>query len=558
MNIRKILIYIAVAIVGVMLWQAWVKDNPEQKSVPTTTAQQQAPASPESFTPDAYTPNKEADKQAKTTPEAVQPSSGKIISVTTDVFQIGINLAGGNIVDAKLPGYPVSLEQKNQPIQILKSNKDNLYISQSGLTNIPDKTPLQFTASQSDYQLQAGQDQLTVTLTAKTKNGLTVTKEYIFKRKNYSVQANITVKNDSNTAWQGSVFNQIIRKNVPVVTSYHSSSYDGAAYYTPNTPYTKLPYKKMLESDLNLSVTGGWVAMQQQYFISAWVPAQNQNYRYYSRMTEKNGTDVTNKMFIVGYVMPQMNLAPQQSASETSTLYVGPEIATNLKKLAPGLEATIDYGWLYPISKIIFSLMAAIHSVVGNWGWSIILVTLLIKIVFYWFSDKSYKSMAKMRNLQPKIDSLKERLGDDKQAMSKAMMELYRKEKVNPMGGCLPMLIQVPVFIALYYVLIESVQLRQAPWILWVHDLSVRDPYFILPILMGASMLLQTYISPKPADPMQAKIMYLMPVIFTVIFWSFPAGLVLYWLTNQLLSIAQQWYVFKTYKPEKVSHKKKK
>ncbi len=298
--------------------------------------------------------------------------------------------------------------------------------------------------------------------------------------------------------------------------------------------------------------------MQQQYFLSAWVPNQNTVNHYYSHVTVPKDSTGKNDIYTLGYVTPALSLAPGQSGSSQSTLYVGPEIASNLQPLAKGLDLTIDYGWLWWLSKILFWIMKHINSVVHNWGWTIVLTTALIKIVFYWFSDKSYRSMAKMRQVQPRMQALKERFGDDKQALTKATMELYKKEKINPMGGCLPMLIQIPVFFALYYVLIEAVQLRQAPFIFWIHDLSVKDPFYILPILMGASMFLQQRLSPPPPDPTQAKIFMFLPLIFTVFFLSFPAGLVLYWLTNNVLSIAQQYYVMKTFDPKKEKQKRKK
>jgi YidC/Oxa1 family membrane protein insertase len=553
MNIRKIVLYCAVAVVGIFLYQAWLKDYGNQPA-PVAAA---TPA--QNVSPEAYAPS---DQEKAVAPAASAPSpvsaedNGKIITVNTDALQVGINLKGGNVVSVKLPKYPEKQSVPNVPIQILNPNPDQIYVAQTGLTNV--KGPITFTTEKDNYDLALGEKSLTIKLVGKTSNGLEITKAYTFDSNSYAIELKTTVKNNSGSNWSGSLFNQITRKNLPVETSFHSRSYDSTSYFMPDKPYTQLPYKEMLKQDLNVTVPGGWVAMQQKYFLSAWVPSQDQSNRYYSHVLGKSGDNADNKIFILGYMMPTMTLANGAESSTNSKLYVGPEVAKNLKVLAPGLDATIDYGWLYPISKIIFAMMSFIHKIVGNWGWSIVLVTLLIKVMFYWFSDKSYKSMAKMRAAQPKIEALKARYPDDKAAQSKAMMEFYRKEKINPMGGCLPMLIQIPVFIALYYVLIESVELRQAPWILWIHDLSVRDPYSVLPILMGLSMLLQTAISPKSPDPMQAKLMYLMPVIFTVVFWSFPAGLVLYWLTNNILSISQQWYVMKTYNPAAEKKKKKK
>lgn len=305
----------------------------------------------------------------------------------------------------------------------------------------------------------------------------------------------------------------------------------------------------MGKSDLSRTIKGGWLAMQQQYFLSAWVADSGDMNHYFTRV--RNGD-----IYTIGFVGPQLSVKPGDKATTGAKFYVGPEIQSKLATLAPNLDLTIDFGWLWIFSSPIFWIMKKIHGVVGNWGWSIILVTLMIKLLFYKLSEKSYRSMSSLKELQPRLEAIKERYANDKQAMTKATMELYKKEKVNPMGGCLPMLIQIPVFIALYYVLIEAVQLRHAPFIFWIHDLSSKDPYYILPVLMGLTMLVQQKLNPPPPDPMQAKIMMLMPILFTVFFMTFPAGLVLYWFVNSLLSLLQQWWIMS--KMEKAGIKKKK
>lgn len=564
MEIRKLVLYFAIAVVGVMLWNAWLHDYPPQvktsKSSAAMTAQ--SPTSP-AITPyvPSFSPQKNAGRQIKQ-PTVVTPatiSSGKTITVKTDVLNVKIDTKGGNIITADLPKYPVSLKKPEDPIKILNDNPAQIYIAQSGVTNttMAGKTaPIQYTAQKSNYVLAPDQKQMVVTLRGKTANGLEVKKNFIFERNNYAVKIEYLLQNPTNKTWEGSVFNQITRRNVPLETRAHTRSYDGAAISSPEKPYEKLTYKKLNEGNIDRNIEDGWIAMQQQYFLSAWVPEKNQTNHYYSHVTPTSNSK--ENIYTIGYIGPNMVLAPNANVRTESTFYVGPEVGKRLKEVAKGLELTIDYGWLWPISKIIFWVMAKIHSIVGNWGWSIVLVTLLIKLLFYTLSDKSYKSMVKMRELQPRLQMIKERYADDKAAMSKATMELYKKEKVNPMGSCLPMIIQIPVFIALYYVLIESVQLRQAPWIFWIHDLSVKDPYYVLPILMGLSMLLQQKISPPPPDPTQAKVMMLMPVVFTVFFLNFPSGLVLYWLTNNVLSILQQWYTMRTYKPKESKKKKKK
>jgi YidC/Oxa1 family membrane protein insertase len=294
----------------------------------------------------------------------------------------------------------------------------------------------------------------------------------------------------------------------------------------------------MDEQNLNVSITGGWAAMLEHYFLSAWVPANTEMFNYYSHVTDGD-------MYTLGMLSAPLTLQPGATTIVGAKLYTGPEIMDRLKAVAPNLDLTIDYGFLWFISIAIFWLMKQIYQIVGNWGWSIVLVTVIIKLAFYHLSAKSYRSMAAMRKLQPRLQMLKERYGDDKQKLTQTTMELYKAEKINPLGGCLPVLVQIPVFIALYWVLIESVELRQAPFILWIHDLSAKDPYFILPIIMGITMFIQQHLNPPPADPVQAKMMKFLPIFFTFLFINFPAGLVLYWIVNNSISILQQWYITK-------------
>ncbi|MCX7126160.1 MAG: membrane protein insertase YidC [Gammaproteobacteria bacterium] len=558
MDFKKTILYFALAMLGVMLWHAWQHDYPPA-SAQTTTAASAQPAivHPVEYAPSAYDQSTSPYKATPQTLATALPAS-KAITVKTDVLDATINLHGGDLIDARLPKYPVSLKQKNTPVQILDSNNDALYVAQSGLSVPDEKTaaqPINYSSAQKSYVLQNGQKELTVTLQGKTMDGFLITKTFVFTRGQYSINTAMKLTNNTDAMWKGNIYNQITRRDV-VVSGFSSRSYSGAAVSTENTPYKKLTFETLSENNFSRDIKNGWIAMQQQYFLSAWIPPKDQTLHYYSR-SFGNGDDGKNNIFILGYMSPAIQLAAHSNATFNSTLYVGPEIAKNLHVLAKGLSLTVDYGWLSPISKVIFWLMSEIHHFVGNWGWSIILVTLLIKIAFYWLSNKSYVSMAKTRDLQPKIKALRDRHGDDKQSMSKAMMEMYRKEKINPLGGCLPMVIQIPVFIALYYVLIESVELRQAPFIFWIHDLATKDPYYILPVLMGLGMLLQQKISPPPPDPAQAKMMMMLPIVFTIFFATFPAGLVLYWLTNSCASILQQWYVMKTHSKKTMVHVRK-
>jgi YidC/Oxa1 family membrane protein insertase len=314
------------------------------------------------------------------------------------------------------------------------------------------------------------------------------------------------------------------------------ATYFGAAISSQAKPFQKITFKEMKEKNLDLAITGGWASMIQHYFISAWIPSQTAPANYYSRV-------LPNGMYTIGVLGSTLTAPAGGKIATESKLYTGPAIADQMSAAAPNLNLTIDYGWFWFISIAIFWMMQKIYDVVGNWGWSIVLVTIVIKILFYKLSAKSYRSMAALKRLQPRMEALKERYADDKQKLTQATMDLYRQEKVNPMSGCLPILIQIPVFIALYWVLVESVQLRQAPFIFWIHDLTQHDPYYVLPLLMGISMFIQQRLNPPPPDPTQAKVMMLMPVIFTVMFANFPAGLMLYWFVNNTLSFMQQWYV---------------
>ncbi|HLB55921.1 MAG TPA: membrane protein insertase YidC [Coxiellaceae bacterium] len=548
MELRKTLLYFALAMLGVMLWHAWEHDYAPVVAPTSNATPAQIAAHPVEFAPAANT-SQASSYQATPTKLAAAIPNNKNITVKTDVIDADINLQGGNIVDAKLLQYPVSLKEKNTSVQILNPNNDALYVAQSGLSVPNEKTAptaIIYSAAKTQYQLKNGENQIEVILNGKTSQGISVQKTFIFKRGNYAINTAIELKNNSGKIWQGNIYNQIIHRDI-APTGFATRSYNGAAVSTENTPYKKLTFEDLSESNFSSDIHGGWLAIQQQYFLSAFIPPKNQTYHYYSR-SFGNGDDGNHNIFVLGYMTPAIQLAPNATQTFDSILYVGPAIAKDLHPLAKGLSLTVDYGWLSPISKIIFWLMSEIHHFVGNWGWSIILVTILIKIAFYWLSNKSYVSMAKTRDLQPKIKALRDRHANDKTAMSKAMMELYRLEKINPLGGCLPMIIQIPVFIALYYVLIESVELRQAPFIFWIHDLSMKDPYFILPVLMGLVMLVQQKISPPPPDPAQAKMMMFLPVVFTIFFATFPAGLVLYWLTNSAAGVLQQWFVMKTHK----------
>lgn len=536
----KIALYIAIFIVASVLFLKWNIVN-----APTPTpAPASAPTNPAPAGSTLNGVNLPVTTAGDAAPAQAQPPvlPNNLINVDTPLFQVKIDPAGGNIVYAVLHQYNADLGS-SAPFMLLNADPNSLYyVVNSGLVagnaSLPQR--MVFQSAQTAYVLNANDQVLNVNLTW-TGNGLTVVKTYTFFPNNYTVNVNYTIKNATSSAWAGRFYGELTR-NVPasessLLNTY--TNYTGAAISYPDNHYQKVKFADMAESNLSQTVASGWVAMLQHYFITAWIPAQGTAITQFSA--------VNGGLYSIGLANPTISIAPGASATTGGTLYMGPAITSQLSAAAPYLDKTVDYGWLWFISELIFVVMKWIFTYVGNWGLAIILVTVLIKLVFYPLSAKSYLSMAKMRELQPKVAALKEKIGDDRQKLGMATMELYRKEKVNPLGGCLPIVVQIPVFIALYWVLMESVELRQAPFYFWIHDLSARDPYFILPVLMGLSMFIQQRLNPAPPDPMQAKVMMFLPLVFTIMFLGFPSGLVLYWLVNNCLSILQQWWVMSRY-----------
>jgi YidC/Oxa1 family membrane protein insertase len=476
----------------------------------------------------------------------VSADQNRIIEVNTDTYSMKIDKIGGNVVALKLPKYPTSYETPEIPETLLTDQSATYYTAQSGVIGKggADSAQITFSSPKTSYQLEPGDDSLDVVLTG-THQGQEIKKTYTFHRGHYDIGVTNQITNPTNMPWVGNMYAQIKRRGISDEGGmFGLHTYRGAAISSAQTPYEKISYKEMDKGNLDRSIKNGWLAMQERYFVSAWVPKTSDTLRYYSQVAAAGPTDKPlDKIYTIGFQTPELSVPPKGTASIATSLYSGPEIAENLKQVAPHLDKVIDYGWFWIFSGPIFKVMEWINSFVKNWGLAIILVTVFIKLLFYKLSETSYRSMARMRTLQPKMLALKDRYGEDRQKLSQATMELYRKEKVNPLGGCLPMIVQIPVFIALYYVLIESVQLRQAPFIFWIHDLSVKDPFYILPILMGLSWMVQQKLNPPPADPLQAKMMMAFPLVFTLLFATFPAGLVLYWVVNNVLSILQQWYI---------------
>lgn len=470
-------------------------------------------------------------------------SSDRLIQITTDVFSIKIDKLGGDIVQTALLKHKVRLGGEESYI-LLNRTADTTYVAQSGIvgpnaTDTADGRPT-FISDSNEYVLADGEDTLQVDLRY-NQNGVLITKRFTFTRSDYFINVSYDIDNKTARDWQGNLYGQIKRdSHKPIATADSGigvNPYLGAATSTPEDNYKKISFDDLADNKEAFRTQGGWVAMIQHYFVSAWVPNSESNNSYSLR--KLRGKDV----YLLGFSTPATTVAAGQTGTLSAGFYVGPKDIDRLEAIAPYLDLTIDFGFLWWIAKPIFHALIMIHDVVGNWGWSIIVLTLFIKLIFFYPSAVSYRSMARMRKLSPKMQQLKERFGDDRQKMSQEMMKMYKTEKVNPMGGCLPILIQMPVFISLYWVLMESVELRHAPFTLWITDLSVKDPYFVFPLIMGVTMYIQQKLNPTPPDPMQAKIMQWMPVAFTFMFLWFPAGLVIYWVTNNTLSIIQQYII---------------
>ncbi len=474
--------------------------------------------------------------------DSAMAENARLVTVTSDVLEVTIDTLGGDIVRVALPQHLISQEPDADPFVMLNRTQSQTYIAQSGLigrngTDTAAGRP-RFSVAKTHYELLDGDAQIVVDLHLE-QNGATLTKRFIFNRDNYLVDVTYLVENHSSEVWQAHLFGQIQRDshNPNAGRTMGPNAYLGAALSTDEDKYKKFDFSDMDEGTFKAEKLGGWVAMVQHYFVSAWVPDQNVNNSYQLR---KLGSK---DLYTMGFTSAAVDVAPGDSGELRAAFYVGPKDQYRMEEISPYLDLTIDYGWLWWVAKPLFYGLTMFHGLLGNWGWSIIFLTFVVKLLFFPLSAASYKSMARMRKLQPEMARLKELYGDDRQKMSQEMMAFYKKEKVNPMGGCLPMLIQMPVFIALYWVLNESVELRHTPFIFWLTDLSQKDPYYVLPVLNGISMFVLQSLQPAPPDPMQAKVMRLMPVAFSFFFMFFPAGLVLYWTVNSILSIAQQWTI---------------
>ena len=556
MDLQRTLLIGAIAALSFMLLTEWVSFTDEKSaSVIQDTSRlisstNEMPSIP-SATPTASSANSEED--LPTTPEysaleinpltAVAVDNGRIIQIKTDVLQLAVDLHGGDIMELSLPKFLAELDDPTDPFVLLEDNDALTYIAQSGLigpNGIDSDGRALFNADATTYDLNPEDDSVVVDLQWQGNAAVRITKRLTLYRGSYLIDIDYLIDNNSAERWQANLFGQVKRGSAPPPSANTNAMgmkpFLGVALTQPDDRFTKFTFDDLEEESFKAQLPGGWIAMVQHYFLSAWIPNPEQIQTYSARVTSAGFN-------IAGFTSPALTLDPGNSGVVGAKFYAGPKDQYRLQDISPYLDLTIDYGFLWWIAQPLFWLLTNIHALVGNWGVAIILLTVLIKAVFFKLSAASYRSMANMRRVQPKMVDIREQFADDKQKQSQAMMELYKKEKINPLGGCLPILVQMPVFIGLYWMLMESVELRQAPFVLWIKDLAVMDPYFVLPLMMGASMFYMQKLNPPPPDPMQAKIMQWMPVMFTFFFLWFPAGLVLYWVVNNLLSMAQQYVI---------------
>ncbi len=558
MDLQRSLLIGAIGVLSFMLLTQWVAFNDaktaavvQETSRLTTNTDKVQPIPLEPDTTSVTSAEEDIpaapDQAAVESALPVQEGAGndRIIQVFTDVLHLAVDLNGGDIVELSLPKFLERLDNPNEPFVLLEDNDALTYIAQSGLIGtggIDNDGRAQFTASAPRFTLKDGEDTLTVDFHWTGSAEVKVTKRITLRRGDYLMNVDYLVENKSGLPWQANLFGQIKRSSGPPPSAVSNAMglkpFLGVAVTQPDARFTKFTFDDLAEEPFKAQLPGGWIAVIQHYFLSAWIPNADKVHTFSARVTSGGFN-------IAGFTSPPLILDPGKSGSTGAAFYAGPKDQYRLKEISPYLDLSVDYGWLWWIAQPLFWLLTKFYALVGNWGVAIILLTILIKAAFFKLSAASYKSMANMRRVQPKMVAIREQFADDKQKQSQAMMELYKKEKINPMGGCLPILVQMPVFIGLYWMLMESVELRQAPFILWIHDLSVMDPYFVLPLMMGASMYYMQKLNPPPPDPMQAKIMQWMPVMFTFFFLWFPAGLVLYWVVNNLLSMAQQYVITK-------------
>ena len=564
MDMKQQLLIAGILAMSFILWNSWNTFQEEKLNPQTAETNSENTIAPpgvpkindgnDNSVPNNETPLPAIENGIVDNQQVVEKNNNQLITVNTDLFTATINTEGGSIENLTLKKEAESAKKPEIGFVLLKNTPTEIFISQSGLIgnngSYPNHTS-SYSANQASYSLDGDQD-LVVPISWTSPEGLAFTKTFVFKKDSYVIDVQFAVQNSSSQVWQGFMYGQFQRTeplDAKKGSFFQLPSYTGGVQYTPEEKYQKPSFSDISKEKLNLNTDSGWIGMLQHYFVGVWMPQGNtEKYNFYSNF--KNHP--TQPSYIMGFKsQTPITVQPGQTGSVKSSMFVGPKEQKRLKQIqkesnVEGLALTVDYGWLTVIADPLFWILKTINSLVNNWGWSIIILTFLIKLAFFPLSAASYKSMARMKKLQPRMQTLKERFSDDRTALQQEMMKLYKQEKVNPAGGCLPILVQIPVFIALYWVLLESVEMRHAPFALWVQDLSSKDPYYILPILMGASMMLQFRLNPSPMEPMQQKIMMIMPIAMTFLFVTFPSGLVLYWVANNVLSIAQQWTINRT------------
>ena len=546
METQQLLLYLALGFVCLLIYEAWITDYytspraPAKRTVPSGTSLSADLSGP----PDVPTLRRGDDGppaplSAATTPAAAASTR---VRVTTDVLDVTLDTVGGTVATVDLLDHAVSIDRPDEPFALVSDDPARHLVAQSGLRSTPGtpapthREPMR--AGGDAFALADADDALRVPLAWRSPDGVTVVKTFAFERGGHEIGVEYRIVNGSATPWTVNQYRQLVRS--PATTEERGRlvrTYVGGVVSTSDDVYEKVDFGDMADTDLDVDATNGWVAMIQHWFATAWIPVPGEANAAYTRHLP------TEDRYLIGLVSAPVTVPPGETATLSTTLYAGPKVRDELAAAAPNLELTVDYGPLTFIARPLFRVLQAVHSAIGNWGFSIVVVTFMIKAAFHPLSAAGYRSMARMKALQPKLAALKERHGEDRAEMGRATMELYRAERANPLGGCLPMLLQVPVFIALYWTLVESVELRHAPWILWIQDLSIRDPWFVLPVAMAVTMHFQQKLGTPPADPLQAKVMRCLPFAFGAFFAFFPAGLLLYWVTNNALSIAQQRYV---------------
>jgi len=543
MDSQRLILFFVFSFSLFLLLDAWQRDRQTESAPPSASAPvagQKTGAAPPQAAQVPVPSEKLVAAQGGVPQQAQAPTEpGGVVVVETDVLRARISTSGGDLRHLELKKHRDTFDRK-KPFVLLDRNAEHTYIAQSGLIGreLPNHRT-QFSSAAERYELANGEQQIEVRLTAPAADGVQVTKVYRFHRNSYLIDVGFELANQGSAAIQPYAYFQLVRDDKPLAGgSRMVPTFTGVAVYTEKDKFQKVSFEDIQKGKTSYPKNSldGWIGMLQHYFVGAWLPRNDTPREFYTRQLDGG-------LFAAGTIVPAGKIEPGATGAVSVPLYAGPEEQGKLAAIAPGLDLTVDYGWLTVIAVPLFWVLQWLHKWVQNWGVAIILLTIIIKAMFYPLSATSYRSMAKMRVVAPKMQKLKDQYGSDRQRLQQAMMELYKTEKINPLGGCMPIVVQIPVFIALYWVLLGSIELRHAPFMLWIDDLAARDPYFILPILMGLTMIIQTWLNPTPPDPVQAKIMKIMPVVFSIFFFFFPAGLVLYWLVNNVLSIAQQWQI---------------